>query len=138
MNSQTKDTLMDKQLAKVIHDDLIAALDAVSKKYKLTRGKSRMSYSADGFKLQADFQTAGGRTKEQIQYDRYAHVLGLPKLGTRFQYRADLCETYGLLVGGPYKTLLWKNLSNGKIFKLAVDKAQQACPDLKVSRVAGV
>ena len=126
---------MDRHVAEKIHAEIIAALDAVAKKHGVQRIKSRMSYGKDGFKITDEFQLAGGRSKMEIAYERYSRLLGLPPLGTKFVSQGANYETTGLLVGGPYKSLVYKCTDTGKQFKFDVFRMQKLIAALNTSGV---
>jgi len=70
--------------------------------------------------------------KEQITYKRWARALNLPDLGSRFNN--NKYEIVGMRVGGPYKSLIYKDLSNGKRYRISVKTAVQLYPDLPTVR----
>jgi len=121
--------MISKQHAQIVHKDLLAAVDAVCKAHGLTRVKSSLSYGAM-FDLRLQLQVAGGPTKEEVTYNRYAPFLRLPPLHTKFNHGSF--EVMGLRVGGPYKSLIYKNLANSKLYKMSVQDALQTYPDLKI------
>lgn len=118
-----------KVQAKQIMDDMKAALDVVAKKHGLISQGFKLTYS-ETIDIKVGFAAVGGKSKIAVTYDRYRHALGLPQLGAKMELmfrrpNGNLTQTIlieGLRVGGPYKSLVYRNLADNKSYKMSVDQ----------------
>jgi len=122
--------MFTKDQASKIHKEILDAVDAICAKNGLLRTKSSLRYG-ELLELRVEVQVRGGKTKEQTTYERYQRMLGLPALGTKFTDAGVTYETAGLRVGGPYKSLIFRDLRNGKLYRQDVFKLQQRVAALR-------
>lgn len=115
--------LLTQERVNNLNADLRMVLKAVAAKHGLDLNKQHVTWSPNDASLRVIMTVEGGKSKDQVTYDRYKLKLGLPALETDIALDGKNFKVQGMRVGGPHKTVILRctdpGPDSGKLFKLS-------------------
>lgn len=116
------DAKLDRNTVSSIRADIDAALLEIIRKHGLSslRTQGTLSYdpACGSFSCKVVGVVAGGKSREVVAYEQSADLLGLPPLGSEFNWQGRVYKTVGLRGGrAPLKTICDRG---GKLYSIPV------------------
>jgi hypothetical protein len=114
---------VNKQMIEAFRQDLDAALKQLAAKHGLASLKpGSISYRPEqgNFSFSVTGVAEGGKTKTEMQYDRWQKILGLPARGSDLVHDGVSYQTVGM---NESKNLLVRRSIDGKVFTLRLQEA---------------